>query len=235
MQSEDTLQEKVVFPGALRLLAPQTGKTYLDVACGEGTFAAMIAASGALVTGVDAARELVAQAQKRGVAGTKFLLGDAERLHEVLPKTVFDGAVCVLALQNIANLDAVVMHVGRLLKPGAPFVMVLNHPAFRIPRQSSWGFDEERKLQYRRIDMYLTSSEIPIQAHPGSAPTVRTLSYHRPLSAYVIALARAGFVIDAMEEWTSHKISDSGNRAKAENRARNEIPLFLAMRAVYKK
>jgi hypothetical protein len=35
-----------------------------------------------------------------------------------------------------------------------------------------------------------------------------------------------------MEEWTSHKVSDSGPRAPAENKARQEIPMFMAVRAV---
>lgn len=234
MKAEDTFQEALVFPGALRLLAPKKGKTYLDVACGEGTFAGMIAKEGALVTGVDAAPGLIAQAQKKVGKGAKFLVGDAERLHEVLGKALFDGASCVLAIQNIANLDAVVTGVAKVLKPGAAFVVVMNHPAFRIPRQSSWGFDDEKKLQYRRVDMYMSDREIPIQAHPGSSPSTKTFSYHRSLSTYVAALAKAGFMIDALEEWTSHRESDSGPRAKAENRSRSEIPMFMAMRVVKK-
>ena len=81
-----------------------------------------------------------------------------------------------------------------------------------------------------RIDRYKTSYEMPIIAHPGAAPSVATLSYHRPLEAYVKALSSAGLVIDRLEEWSSHKTSDSGPRAKAENVAREEIPLFLALR-----
>jgi hypothetical protein len=39
-------------------------------------------------------------------------------------------------------------------------------------------------------------------------------------------------LIDALEEWPSHKTSTSGPRAAAENTARKEIPMFLALRAV---
>ena len=39
-------------------------------------------------------------------------------------------------------------------------------------------------------------------------------------------------LVDAMEEWPSHKVSTSGPRAPAENVARKEIPMFLALRAV---
>jgi hypothetical protein len=35
-----------------------------------------------------------------------------------------------------------------------------------------------------------------------------------------------------MEEWPSHKTSTSGPRAAAENVARKEIPMFLAIRAL---
>ena len=35
----------------------------------------------------------------------------------------------------------------------------------------------------------------------------------------------------SMEEWISNKKSEPGKRAKAENRSRKEIPLFLALRS----
>ena len=62
-------------------------------------------------------------------------------------------------------------------------------------------------------------------AHPRI--TAATVSFHRPLQYYVKALAKAGFVIEKLEEWTSLKESTSGPRAKAENDARKEFPLFL--------
>ena len=44
-------------------------------------------------------------------------------------------------------------------------------------------------------------------------------------------LSNAGFAVDGLEEWISNKKSRPGKRAKAENRSRKEIPLFLALRA----
>jgi hypothetical protein len=74
--------------------------------------------------------------------------------------------------------------------------------------------------------------EIPIHAHPGQGEkSASTLSYHLPLSAYIQALTNAGFLISGMEEWISNKES-TGKNAKAENRARNEIPLFLYLQAL---
>lgn len=230
MGGKDTFQDAIVFPGALKLLGAGRGKRFLDIACGEGTFAGMIAKTGAEVVGLDAAPTLVRRAQGKKMRGTTFFVADATQFADKV-EGPFDGASCILAIQNIEDIAAVLRDAVKVLKKGAPLVFVLNHPAFRIPRQSSWGWDEGKKMQFRRIDMYMTESEIPIQAHPGAAPSVKTFSYHRPLERYFVELMKAGFVVDGLEEWVSHRESESGPKARAENRARNEIPMFLALRA----
>lgn len=224
-------QREIVFPGAERLLQPKKNGVYLDIACGQGAFAKLLAKKAGKVFGFDASPSLIANAKKEAPRHLEFRVGDATRFASLYPPSSFDGAVCNLAIQNIDPLEPVFADAARVLKPGAAFVITMNHPAFRQPRQSGWGWDEQRKLQYRRVDKYMGEYEMPILAHPGSAPSVKTYSYHRPLSSYVTALAKHGFVIEALEEWISNKVSDSGPKAKAENIARNEIPLFLALRA----
>jgi 2-polyprenyl-3-methyl-5-hydroxy-6-metoxy-1,4-benzoquinol methylase len=56
---------KVVVPGALRLLALQTGETAIDVACGQGVLCRAIHEKGIQGTGVDAALELIESARQR--------------------------------------------------------------------------------------------------------------------------------------------------------------------------
>jgi SAM-dependent methyltransferase len=112
-------------------------------------------------------------------------------------------------------------------------VIVMMHPCFRGPKCTAWGWDEQADVQYRRVDRYLVPRKEPIVTHPGSDPTHYTWSYHRPLQAYVKALRNAGLLVDALEEWPSHKTSEPGGpRSAAENLARKEIPMFLALRAV---
>lgn len=227
-----TMQNEVVFPGALRLLEPKDGGRYLDIACGEGAFVRLLAKRvRAEIVGIDASLSLIQRARKTQNPNLKFHVADAAHFAKIFPAASFDGASCILAIQNIETLTPVFEEAANVLKPNAPFVIVMNHPSFRQPRQSGWGWDEMRKLQYRRVDRYLSAYEMPIVAHPGSASSEKTYSYHRPLSAYVQELAKQGFVIDALEEWISPKKSDSGPKARAENMARAEIPLFLALRA----
>lgn len=231
----ENLQHTVVFPGALKLLVPPENGRYLDIACGEGAFTRLMAKTRHLhVVGLDASDSLIQQAKRLAPKRVDYHVADATDFAGRFSPASFDGASCLLAIQNIEPFEPVFRETAAVLKQGSPFVIVMNHPCFRQPRQSGWGWDEQRKLQYRRIDKYLSSYEVPIQAHPGSAPGVKTFSYHRPLQAYVATLEKNGFVIDALEEWISPKTSDSGPRARAENVARIEIPLFLALRTVKK-
>ena len=233
LDKEDTLQDAVIFPGAERLLAPKPGGRYLDIACGEGAFTRLIARKPSVyMVGFDVSPSLIDRAKKLALPNAKYAVGDARAFASDYPAASFDGATCILAIQNIDQIEPVFRDAARVLKPGARFVIVMNHPSFRQLRQSGWGWDEARKLQYRRIDKYLGSYDVPVQAHPGSRPDIVTHSYHRPLQTYVAALSASGFLIERLEEWTSHKTSDSGPKARAENTSRNEIPMFLALEAV---
>jgi hypothetical protein len=49
---------------------------------------------------------------------------------------------------------------------------------------------------------------------------------------YFKALAENGLVVDRLEEWISHRKSHLGTTKKLEDRARDEIPLFLAIKAI---
>jgi hypothetical protein len=105
------------------------------------------------------------------------------------------------------------------------------HPCFRGVKYSSWGWDE-KSVQYRRVDRYLLPRKEPIVTHPGKKTGEYTWTFHRPIQAYFKALHSAGLLVNMLEEWPSHKNSTSGPRATAENSARKEIPLFMAIRAV---
>lgn len=231
-KANDTYHEKVVHPNLLRMLGDIKGKHILDLACGQGIFSRILADHGANVVGVDLGKELIELAEKKN-EGYKFKVhffsGSADDLYMVKDATK-DIVVCVLALQNIEKLQETLKEVSRTLKKGGKFVAVLNHPAFRIPRGSSWGFDEHEKKQYRRIETYLSESKIKIDMTPGSNKDKKfTVSFHRPLQVYVKALSKNGLAITRLEEWESHRESQSGPRKAAEDRARKEIPLFVAV------
>lgn len=223
-------QQRIIIPGALRLLAAQKGDAVLDVACGQGVLCRALEARGVEATGVDASRNLIDAARRHGPASIHYHVGDAQNL-SFLPKERFDAAACVLAIQNIHAPAAVFVSVASALRPLGRLVLVMMHPCFRGPKETSWGWDAAAQVQYRRVDRYLLPRKSPIVTHPGSDPGKYTWTFHRPIESYVKWLRNAGLLIDAIEEWPGHKTS-TGARAAAENLARKEIPLFLAMRAI---
>jgi SAM-dependent methyltransferase len=162
-----------------------------------------------------------------------YLVLDAStQLAKHLPAAGFNAAACVLAIQNIHPIQPVCEGVAHALKPGGRFVIAMMHPHFRGHKETSWGWDDAEKVQYRRVDRYLIPRKAPIVTHPGDKASRYTWSFHKPLESYVKALRNAGLLIDALEEWPSHKTSGPGPRQAAENQARKEIPMFLALRAV---
>ncbi|MGH7178206.1 MAG: class I SAM-dependent methyltransferase [Tepidisphaeraceae bacterium] len=229
-ESGSEYHQKVVLPAVMKLLAAQPGQKILDIACGQGVLCRMLTERGAEVTGVDAAAPLIEAARQRGPASIRYHVADARDL-SFLPESHFDAAACVLAIQNIHPIAPVFAGVARALKTRGPFVIVMMHPCFRGPKETSWGWDEVTKMQYRRVDRYLVPRKNPIVAHPGKSDPNYTWSFHKPIESYVKAMCGAGFLINSIEEWTSHKTSDSGPRAHAENIARKEIPMFMAIRA----
>ncbi len=233
LAGEDTYHQKVILPNLLRLVDPKPGMTILDVACGQGFFAKEFLKKGAHVTGIDISAELIARAKVNAPTGT-FHTSPASELGIVTNASI-DHATITLAIQNIKDAEKVFSEVARTLRVGGSFTIVMNHPAFRIPKMSSWGWDEKAGIQYRRLDSYLSESHTDIDMHPGKKASgedsAQTISFHRPLQWYVKALTKNGLLIDRLEEWTSHKES-VGKRAKAENKARKEFPLFLALRTI---
>jgi len=215
-------------PGATRLMNLKKGHRVLDLACGQGVFSRYLVAKGMRVEGLDTSEELLKLARSRSKQSMRFHLADA-RDTGAFEESHFDAVACLLALQNMEEIDSTFKNVARWLKPEGCFVMVVTHPCFRIPRQTHWGWDEEKKIEYRRVDRYASDLSIPIITPPLAGSKGHTTTYHRSLQTYVTALAKAGLCVERLEEWASKKESRPGKRAKAENRARKEIPLFLSL------
>ena len=219
--------EEVIFPRLLKWQKFKKGDSLLDLGCGQGVLARKLPKE-MIYYGLDAAKPLIEKAKK--YTKHHYFLRDVTKSLKI-EKSDFDYVAIILAMQNIEKPDKVLKEAAAHLKKNGKLFLVLNHPCFRIPRQSSWGLDEGKKLQYRRIDRYMTPLEVPIQMHPSKkAQSKKTYSFHFPLSDMITWICEAGFTITRLEEWCSNKTS-TGKHAKMENRAREEFPLFLAIEA----
>jgi len=236
LHGEGTYQKEVILPNLLRLLEPIKNKKVVDIGCGQGFFAFALAEGGARVSGFDIATELIERAKENALQHSTLATSFGVAPSHTLPLKdhTHNTAIFVLSLQNILEYKEALVEAARVLKKEGELFIVLNHPAFRIPNGSSWEYDEKNQMQYRRIDHYAIPFSSKIDMTPGTKnPKEKkyTVSFHRPLQEYVKALTKAGLVITGLEEWHSHKKSQRGPRAKAEDTARKEFPLFLMIRA----
>lgn len=230
-KDSDSYQAKVIAPNLLRILDLQSGEVVFDLACGQGYFSNIFAKQkGVKVVASDLSRKLVEKAAEKN-KNIDFHVAPAHKSFFLEDESV-DTVVVVLAIQNIENVSQVFAECDRVLKKGGRIVLVLNHPSFRVPQASDWYFADG--IQSRLVDKYLTESKISIDMTPGERDPkkkIKTISFHRPLQYYVKLLSKNGLAITRLEEWISHKTSQRGPRAEAEDRARKEIPMFMCIEA----
>lgn len=115
-----------VFEAVLERTSVGPGTRYLDAGCGSGMVAAMAAARGALVSGVDAADAMLAIARTRAPGGD-FRRGDLEELP--FADASFDVVTCFNSLQYAGNPVAALREARRVTKPsGAIVIMTFGRP-----------------------------------------------------------------------------------------------------------
>ena len=125
--------------GVVALLAPQPGEHILDIGCGDGALTERLAATGAILTGVDASPTMIAAARARGLD---------VHLHDIaaMPfQQQFDAAFSNAALHwiSLPGQPAALTAIHRALKPGARFVAEMggigNIAAIRVALQTVLG------------------------------------------------------------------------------------------------
>ena len=218
--------QHVILPNTLRLLNLQPEDKVLDFGCGQGVLGRKIENE---YLGIDLSVDLIKEAKSLDKNPKhSYVIDDVCK--ELKIYGIFDKGVMILALQNVKKPFGAIKNFAKLLKSDGELVLVINHPAFRIPKHSDWEMKEDKDV--RIIDSYMSPLEIPIESSPFDKKNNQiSFSYHYPLSAFSEMLFNNGFYIEKMEEWISDKKS-VGGRAKIEDKARAQFPLFLAIKAI---
>jgi ubiquinone/menaquinone biosynthesis C-methylase UbiE len=188
----DPEYEEQIMPLAAACLA---GSAHvLDVGCGEGQVARLVAGLGARAVGVDPTSAQLSVAAERAGGPTY-----ARAVAGALPfaKATFDAVVACLVFEHIRDVDDAIAEVARVLTPNGRFAFFLNHPLLQTP-SSGWIDDQilDPPEQYWRIGPYLVEDETLEEVEKG----VFIPFIHRPLSRYVNAMASNGLTIVRMEE-----------------------------------
>jgi SAM-dependent methyltransferase len=169
---------------------PRSGRV-LDVGTGEGQVA-RLAAVGRSVVGVDPTWPQLEEARRRG-GGPLYARATAARLPFATGS--FDAAVACLVLEHLDELEETLAEIGRVLRRGGRFLLLMNHPLLQAPG-SGWIDDQILGEQYWRIGPYLVEDSSVEEVDKG----VFVPFVHRPLSRYVNLLVDHGMLVTRMEE-----------------------------------
>jgi demethylmenaquinone methyltransferase/2-methoxy-6-polyprenyl-1,4-benzoquinol methylase len=108
------------------LAAVKPGDRALDLCCGTGDIAFVLAGQGAEVTGLDFSEKMLEVAQSRQKTGSskihnvKFMQGDAQ--HLPFPDNSFDAVAVGYGLRNLSSWEAGVQEMMRVTKPGGRII-----------------------------------------------------------------------------------------------------------------
>lgn len=148
-------------------------KNVLDLACGEGYGANILAHQAASVCGVDIDEAAVRHASEKYIrSNLRFLTGSLAQL-PIPGENTFDVIVCFEAIEHVREHDAVLCEVKRLLKPDGLFVI-------STPNKEVYRQDEPenpfhvRELTFAEFDALIKRYFSKVhyfgqRVHPGSS------------------------------------------------------------------
>lgn len=183
-------------PRVIEALSPLSGAHVLDLGCGEGYVARLVAEAGAAsVFGIDVSSEMVENARRAIPADTacamQFDAADAST-YTGFPRPAFDRVMAVFLFNYLtrAQMTAVMRTARERLAPGGRFVFTVPHPCLPYMRETAppFYFETEGHDYFGGVD---TTYEGRIWRRDGQSVPVRCV--HKTFSDYFTALAEAGF------------------------------------------
>lgn len=142
-------------PKAERLLferVPSSARTALDVGCGEGTFARMLARRGVEVLALDISPEMIALARDRTTPDLSVTYRVGDIMREALPGQTFDVVVSVNMVHHV-SLKQIVPKLAELVAPGGTLLIqdVVTRGGIRYFPKNVYAFLVRRFGRLRRF------------------------------------------------------------------------------------
>lgn len=188
-----------IMPYMLDMIGSVSGKTILDLGCGEGGYSRALAKKGANVVSVDCNELGIEYARKQAKADNLSIqhhIRNSNDLYDIEDKT-FDIVLCSMMLMDCEDFNGTIKEAARVLKPGGKLFVSVLHPCFNgnheqgIGRQGQ-GIDREVVVK-NYFDPAIWEAPLP-------QGNVNVIWRHRTLEAYVKAFVKHGLTIVDLNE-----------------------------------
>jgi SAM-dependent methyltransferase len=201
-------------------LLPGPGRRTLDLGCGEGRLSRDLKALGHTVAAVDASPTMTAAA---GTADPELDVTLADAADLPFDDSSFDLVVAFMSLQDIELFERAIAEAERVLEPGGRLCLAVVHPFSSAGRFEGEEQDSPFVVRGSYLSRFLYEDRIERE---GLEMTF--VSEHRPIEAYVDALAEAGLLVERLRETDVPETAIRRPRSRRWQR----LPLFLHIRAL---
>ena len=220
---DNDYRSNIIMPFTLKSLGNVSGKTLLDIGCGEGGYSRALAKSGAIVTAVDCSEAHIDYAVKKatdeGLSITHLLRNSCDL--EGIADGSFDIVLSSMMLMDCEDFDGTVKEIARVLKPNGRVFASVMHPCFN---------GEKMYVKGKRLGKRILVVEDYYNPTIWSAPMGKgkgqpeVLFRHRTLEDYVKTFTKHGLRLTDLHEPIPDK-----EQVKLSHRFERltRIPMFL--------
>jgi len=214
-EGKDYFRDMMNGPAAFKLIGDVRGKHVLDLSCGEGSNARILAGKGAIVVGVDFSEKMIGLArkmEKQERLSIEYHVADATEL-KMFGNGRFDVVTCFMALMDIERFENAISEAARVLKKDGRFVFSVTHPCFETGAKAygkpvaEWKYAEEKdaaeadKTAVLEVHDYFAETKCEVSwTMKRLAKPFKTTSFHRTLTDYFRALHRSDLLIVRLME-----------------------------------
>ena len=222
---EQNSNDLIIDPALNALLPDLTGKTVLDLGCGDGKHCADFIRRGAKsALGIDISEKMLQIARTENAdAAIRYIqmsMTDIAGLQET-----FDFIYSNMAFHYIRDFQSFAKTMYSVLNPGGCLLFAQEHPVVTATMDGKGCFNRSasgQKLSYTFSDYGVPGERVTRWFVDG------VVKYHRRVSDIINALTEAGFVIERVEEPLPEKWVIEKYPSYADERIK---PTFLIIKA----